>query len=130
MRKVILVLGLLIICIGSISASASEPTIAFEDNDFHLMRTTGYCIGEITANGSAVHEGGCASSEEHLGDVAIIYTLDGEYLGMYECNDLGGAEGIQMGCVIDVYFESLDRCKEWMSKTGGKVMVKYVHGEG
>ena len=80
-----------------------------DTSQMQLMYTTAYYQGEITANGSKVHHGGAACNP-HLGDVAIVYTVDGKYLGTYEINDTGGTEGLHNGTVIDVYRKNLTMC--------------------
>ena len=65
-----------------------------------------------------------------MGDVAILYTLDNEFLGYFIVNDAGGTDAIRNGYVIDVYRSDYDRCVEWMKLTGGKVKVKWVKGKG
>ena len=130
MQKVMIIGLILIICMLSISASAAEPDF-FNQNGFVKMRTTAYCCGTTTANGSAVHFGGCAAAPEHMGDIAIVYLPDGYYVGMFECNDLGGTEAIRTGKVLDIYFPTLFECKEYMRLVGtGKIYVKYIHGNG
>lgn len=108
-----------------------DQSSIFESEEVTLqkMHTTAYCVGHHTANGSAVHIGGCACNT-HLGDIAIVYTTDGEYLATLECNDTGSTEGLKAGKVIDVYFPTYEECEAWMAKTSGKVMVLWVKGEG
>ena len=107
--------------------SSSIPSNAEED--FQTMYCTAYCCGEITANGSKVHEGGCACNP-HLGEVAVVYTMDGEFLGYFECNDTGATNGLKKGTVIDIYRTDLERCRDFMKLTGGKVKVQWIAGEG
>ena len=79
MRKGIIITIAIIACIFSIGATRYEPhqeEIDFAGQGFVKMHTTAYCMGHHTANGSKVHTGGCACNP-HLGDVAIVYTLDG-----------------------------------------------------
>jgi hypothetical protein len=123
MRKVLIVI-FCIFCALSIGAGTRVDT-----SNMQLMHTTAYYRGHHTANGSKVHIGGC-SCNPHLGDVAIIYTVDGQYLGMYECNDTGGTQGLQNGTVIDVYRKNLTQCETWMKITGGKVYVLWIEGKG
>lgn len=128
MRKAIIT-GLLVTFLMALPASAEEENF-FKENGFEEIKATAYCCGEITANGSPVHYGGMASTQEHMGDVAILYTLDGEYIGTFECNDLGGTDAIHEGYVIDVYHPTYEECKDFMRLTGGKVYVKYIDGVG
>ena len=138
-RRIALII--LFIAIAVISTGAERGSIKYNDIDFAAegftkMSTTAYCVGHHTANGSAVHEGGCACSIDHIGDVAIVYTLNGEFLGYFECNDTGAeGGGVRKGTVIDIYRaddpdSDLERCKEWMNITGGKVWVKWINGNG
>lgn len=134
MRKAIVTIIVVLICILSIGAERNEPLqndgyIDFEAAGFQMMHTTAYCMGHHTANGSKVHTGGCACNP-HLGDVAIVYTIDGKYLGIYECNDKGGTDGLKAGTVIDVYRPTYTMCESWMKLTGGKVYVLWIEGNG
>ena len=134
MRKVIILVFAVIACIVSVGAVRKEPhqeEIDFAGQGFVKMSATAYCVGHHTANGDAVYEGGCACSPDHIGDVAIIYTLEGEFLGYYFCNDTGG-EKVRSGKIIDIYKTDYDRCKEFMRKIGKEqmVFVKWVHGQG
>lgn len=135
MRKTLIILLAIMICIVSVGAERREPhqeTLDFEEAGFTKMSTTAYCVGHHTANGSAVHTGGCACSIDHIGDVAIVYTLDGDFLGYYECNDTGAeGGGVRAGKVLDIYRKNLTQCEMYMRITGGKVWVKWIEdGEG
>lgn len=134
-RKIIIVLALMMWLVSTGGAKKPIPEeakqIDFEGNGFQVMNTTAYCVGHTTANGSAVHEGGCASSIERIGMVAIIYTLDGEFLGYFECNDTGKqGGGVRNGTVVDIYRTDYDRCVDWMEVTQGKCWIKWIEGEG
>lgn len=120
---------ILALIITPIRADANE--IDFEANGFQLMNATAYYTGEITADGSEVHEGGCACSLDHVGDVAIIYTTNGNFLGYYECNDTGKkGGGVRNGTVIDIYRCNYTRCYMFMKVTEGKVYVRWIDGQG
>ena len=124
------VISIVIMIVMLIPLSVNAEEIDFKAQGFEVMYTTAYHMGHHTANGSKVHHGGCACNKEHLGDVAIIYTLDGDFLGYYECNDTGGTEGLNKGVVIDVYRCNLTQCQSYMKITGGKVYVKWISGKG
>ena len=131
MRKVMIIGLILIICLLSISASAEGlryPEV-FESSEveFHKMHTTAYCLHGVTGSGGTTHPG-IAACDPYLGQIAMIYSLDGEFLGMYEVTDTGGTEAIRQGKVIDVWFPDLEQCKEWMRKTKGKCMVYFIDG--
>ena len=133
MKRLIVLMLAVILCLVSVGAERGEPhneDIDWQGQGFTKMSATAYCMGHHTANGSAVHEGGCACSRDHLGDVAIVYTLDGDFLGYYECNDVGGTPGLQAGYVIDIYRRNYTRCEMFMKITDGKVYVKWIEGDG
>jgi hypothetical protein len=136
MRKGIIITIAIIACIFSIGATRYEPhqeEIDFAGQGFVKMSATAYCVGHHTADGSAVFEGGCASSLDHIGDVAIVYTLDNEFLGYLICNDTGKeGGGVRAGKVLDVYKPDMDACQAYMEKIGKsqKVWVKWIEGNG
>lgn len=133
MRKLILIIFLAIVCITSIGAERNEPrqeTIDFEQAGFQKIYVTAYCCGTHTATGVPVHYGCMAVSKEHLGDVAILYTTDNEYIGIFERNDQGGTDAIREGRVVDIYFPSYEQCREFMARTGGVAYIQFVPGKG
>lgn len=83
------------------------------------------CPGEITYTGATVREGIAAVTEEHIGDAAIIYTQEGECLGIWECLD---KIGTGKSNVIDIWVPNMDSCKDYMKLTDGKVKVIFVQG--
>lgn len=131
-----LIILALIICWVSVGACRREQvpqnnSIDFEAQGFIKMATTAYCVGHHTADGSEVHEGGCASSLDRIGCVAIVYTLDGEFIANLEVNDTGKAGGgVRRGVVLDVYRSDYDRCVEYMKLTNGECWVRFVEGDG
>lgn len=103
--------------------------IAWEEQGFQKMHTTAYMIQGVTASGIYTHPGICACNT-HLGEVAVVYSRDGRYLGTFECIDTGITDGLKAGTVIDVWFETYDECKEWMTVSRGKCYVKWIKGQG
>lgn len=107
------------------------------------MYTTAYHHGEITASGVPVRRGICAVKREWMGLTAIVYEYKpdgsmGDLLGYWECLDTGfggdadgdGVGSIEAGKAIDMYFPTLEECRDWMEQTGGKVYVQLVDAEG
>ena len=130
MKKIISIITALLVWSVSIGATRYEP-MDFEAAGFQKISTTAYCVGHHTANGDAVYEGGCACNPEHIGDVAVIFSLEGEFLGYYFCNDTGKVGGgVRRGVVVDIYRTDLDRCQDWMEQTGGKCWIRWIEGEG
>lgn len=81
------------------------------------------CPGKITYSGTAVREGIAAVNPEHIGDAAMLWTTEGEYLGVWECQDkLGtGHRG-----VIDIWKPDLASAKDMMALTKGKVYIEWI----
>lgn len=93
------------------------------------MHTTAYILKGTTATGGSTRPGICACNT-HLGEVAIIYTLDGDYLGMYEVTDTGSSPGLVAGRVVDVWRANRTQAENYMRITGGQVYVRFVDGNG
>ena len=100
------------------------------EDDLQKIKFTCYCPescpGTVTASGTKVREGIMAASAEHLGDGAMLYLMDGTFLGYYECLDTGGSPGIKSGHVIDVWAPDLDKAKDLMALTRGEVMIRWI----
>lgn len=128
------VIGILLFTVLSAKADEGEP---------FKMYTTAYHHGEITASGVPVRRGICAVKREWMGLTAIVYEYKpdgsmGDMIGIWECLDTGfggdadgdGVGSIESGKVIDMYFPTLEECRDWMEQTGGKVYVQLVDAEG
>ena len=100
------------------------------------MHTTAYCLEGVTYSGQYVRKGICASGhKEWLGKSVILYQRlpgneIGDIIGIYEVLDTGCSKS-----VIDVWFESLDECQEYMNRVyedgcRGRVYVQVIDAEG
>lgn len=105
------------------------------------MKATCYTSkeGAITASSAKVRKGICAVKREWMGYTALVWTEDGEWVGIYECLDTGfgadsdgdGIGSIQEGKVIDIYFPTYDECVDFMTLYGGKKLrVQFIWAEG
>lgn len=101
-----------------------DPTIM----SLPLIRCTCYCTGSITATGKRVQEGMIASSRDHFGQSANLYTETGEFIGTFVCEDTGG-KPIKQGKVLDVYRVNLDRVHEWQKEYGDYVRIEWIERE-
>ena len=119
----ILLIGILLLAKG-----AGEPG-KVDTSGMQLMHTTAYCLRGTTATGGTTRRG-IAACNTHVGDIAVIFSTDGKYLGTYEITDTGGTEGLQRGTVIDVWKCNYTQCKSWMKLTNGKVYVQWIEGNG
>ena len=96
-----------------------------------IMRCTCYLpTGNKTADGTIPYEGICASNREHLGQVAVVYTMDMEFVGFYEARDTGSHEDLQNDTRIDIFRETEAGIREWQNTVGDWVIVQWVKGEG
>lgn len=99
--------------------------------EIQKVRCTCYLpTGNCTADGTMPYEGIIASNREHLGDMCMIFTLDGELIGIFESRDLGGHKKLRNGTAIDVYRDSMDRAKEWIATYGDFVQIVWIEAEG
>ena len=109
----------------------SAVTIFGEPVEMETMRCTCYLpTGHRTADGTEPYEGIIASNRDHLGDMALLYTMDGEYIGMYECRDIGGSRMLRNGTAIDVYRDNMDRALDWVQTYGDYVLIIWIPAEG
>lgn len=97
------------------------------DDEVKNMLITYYtptsCPGTICYTGAAVRKGIAAVTEEHIGDAALIYTRDGEFIGYWECLD---KIGTGKSTVIDIWVPDDETGKEIVRLTEGKVRVQFV----
>ena len=125
-RVILIVLAL---CLISCGATRGERVNFVDTSGMQKMHTTAYCLHGVTANGGTTRPH-IAACNPHLGDVAIIYSIDGEYLYTAEITDKGITNGLIAGNVIDVWFDTYEEAEEWMRTTGGKCFVLWVDGKG
>lgn len=134
MRKIVVIGILLVSLVINQGACPFEPSelafdIGWEEQGFSQIDTTGYIITGTTSSGVHTHYG-VAACNPHLGEVAILYTVDGHYLGTFIVADTGSNSKLVNGTSIDVWMPSYDVAKAWMTVTQGRVMCKFVQGVG
>ena len=97
--------------------------------ELQKVRCTCYLpTGNKTTDGTVPYEGICASNRDHLGDVAVLYSVDGEFIGFFECRDIGGHRKLRNGTAIDIYRDSMDRAWEWVGEWGDYVYIYWIEG--
>ena len=95
------------------------------------VRCTCYLpTGNRTADGTVPYEGIIASNREHLGDMAILLTMDGEYIAMMECRDVGGHRKLRNGTARDVDRDTMERAWEGVHTYGDYVQIIWIPAEG
>lgn len=98
-------------------------------DDLQKVRCTCYLpTGNKTADGTVPYEGIIASNRDHLGDVAVLYSVDGEFIGFFECRDIGGHRKLRNGTAIDVFRDDMDRAWEWVGEWGDYVYIYWIEG--
>lgn len=121
----ILILSMLLL---NFKSSANSQTIP---EGLQVVRCTCYLpTGNKTADGTIPFEGICASNKEHLGQVAVVYNMDMQFIGYFECRDTGSHEGLVNGTRIDIYRETESGITEWQQTVGDHCIVQWVEGEG
>ena len=140
MKKRILNVLLSLLMAGTITFTTSNHIYA--DDQPYLMKAhaTAYCQSGITASGTQTRKGICAAKKEWIGKTIVIYQRlpgdkIGNMIGIYECLDTGGTEGIKTGKVIDIWEPDLEGCQEFMNKVyedgcKGKVYIQIVDAVG
>lgn len=66
----------------------------------------------------------------YYGDTAVLYTLDGEKIGYYECRDSGLNPMVSNGMQIDIVVSSEEQGEAWNEKYGDYVLVQWIKSEG
>lgn len=115
-------------CLAIAHLLGKMPVTPWGD-DLQKVRCTCYLpTGNRTADGTVPYEGICASNKDHLGDVAMLYSTEGEFIGFFECRDVGGHRKLRNGTAIDIYRDSMDRAWEWIGEWGDYVYVYWIEG--
>lgn len=97
--------------------------------ELQKVRCTCYLpTGNKTADGTVPYEGICASNRDHLGDLAVLYSTEGEFIGFFECRDVGGHRKLRNGTAVDIYRDSMNRAYEWVGEWGDYVYVYWIEG--
>lgn len=106
-------------------------TLFGQEIEMQKVRCTCYLpTGHCTADGTVPYEGIIASNRQHLGDMCMIFDLDGNFIEIMEARDVGGHRKLRNGTAIDVYRDNMDRAKEWISTYGDYVYIVWIPAEG
>lgn len=93
--------------------------------------------GSVTASGEPVREGVLAGKRSWIGKTAILYDMDMNIIGIYEFKDTGAGidtdgdgkgDTIKNGKSIDVYRDTMERCREWIKTYGDYVLLQIIEG--
>ena len=120
--KTLLIRSLITAALTILTPELKEPDV---------VRCTCYLpTGNRTADGTVPYEGIIASNRQHLGDIAFLYTMDDEFIGIFECRDVGGHRKLRNGTAIDVFRDDMNRAWEWVGTYGDYVKIIWVKAEG
>lgn len=120
--KTILVRSLITMVLTILTPNFEEP---------ETVRATCYLpTGNRTADGTVPYEGIIASNRDHLGDMALLYSLEGEFIGFFECRDVGGNRKLRNGTAIDIFRDDMDRAWDWIHRYGDYVQIIWIEAEG
>lgn len=119
----------------------SYPVATYNDwvPEMVEMEMTYYTDRGTCADGVTVaRKGVCAVKKDLIGMTAIIYSMDDELIGIYECCDTGfgrdkdgdGIGTIQDGKTIDIFMENEEDGWDFIKEHGNKVKVQFVEAEG
>ena len=119
----------------------SYPVATYNDwvHEMTEMEMTFYTDkGICKDNKTQARDGVCAVQKDLIGMTAIVYSLDDELIGIYECCDTvfgrdkdGDKVGtIQEGKTIDVFMDNEADGWDFIGKYGNRVKVQFVEAEG
>ena len=118
----------------------SYPVATYNDfvPELTEMEMTYYTDYGTCADGvTKAHEGVCAVSKDLIGMTAIVYNLDDELIGIYECCDTGfgreesnGKGTIPNGHCIDIFKETEKDGWDFIGKYGNRVKVQFITANG
>lgn len=135
----IIIIITVLICIAGIIAVLIMYSTGFTSYAAEVplikAHATAYCLDGMTASGTAVRKGICASGHrDWLGKTCILYQRlpdgrVGDMIGIYEIEDTGCKE-----TVIDVWCPE-DECQDFMDKVyedgcGGHVWIQLIEADG
>ena len=115
----------------AIAVLLTTVNIFGQDMEMQKVRCTCYvATGHRTADGTIPYEGIIASNKDHLGDMCMIFDMDGNFIALMESRDIGGHKMLRNGTAIDVYRDSMDRAWEWVRTYGDYVQVIWLPADG
>ena len=123
-----------------LATSLTASSVNLSSSIIQSGHATAYCVSGVTASGEITRDGICAGRKEWLGKTIILYqrlpgNVVGDQIGVYECLDTGGTDGLNSGKVIDVWCPTYDDCQEFMNLVyedgcQGKVYIQVIDSEG
>lgn len=119
--------------IRAIIAAVYMTTVSIFGQDMEMQKVRCTCYlptGNRTYDGTVPYEGIIASNKEHLGDMCMIFDMDGNFIALMEARDCGGHKMLRNGTAIDVFRDNMDRAKEWVRTYGDYVQIVWLEADG
>lgn len=123
----------------NMDVNAFQPVIGNPFEEKVKIRCTCYLDSGITASGQHTRQGIIAGKKEWIGCAVILWTLDGDYIGIYEILDTGAGidtdgdgkgDSIKTGNSIDVWMPDMNSAKEWIREYGDYVYFQLYEADG
>ena len=119
----------------------SYPVATYNDwvHEMTEMEMTFYTDkGICKDNKTQARDGVCAVQKDLIGMTAVVYSMDDELIGIYECCDTGFGRDkdgdkvgtIQEGKTIDVFMDNEADGWDLIGQYGNRVKVQFVEAEG
>lgn len=86
--------------------------------------------GNCTYSGQIPYVGGCACNKEHLGQTAMLFDAEYRFIGFYEVNDIGGNSLLKQGKAVDVFQETMEDARRFISENGDHGYVVWLEADG
>lgn len=123
----------------SMKAYALQPVKGNPFQEPVMIRCTCYLDSGQTASGQYTREGIIAGKKEWMYCAAILWSVDGEYIGIYEVLDTGAGidtdgdgkgDSIRKGNSIDVWMPDMDSVRSWIDTYGDYVYFQLYRADG
>lgn len=86
--------------------------------------------GNPTYSGQMPYVGGAACNKEHLGQTAILLDSEYRFITFLEINDIGGNSLLKQGKAIDVFQETMEDARRFISENGDHGYVVWLEADG
>ena len=86
--------------------------------------------GNRTYSGQTPYVGGAAVNKEHLGQTAMLLDSEYRFIAFLEINDIGGNSLLKQGKAIDVFQETIEDARRFISENGDHGYVVWLEADG
>ena len=138
-KRIISLLIASFLSVQSLTVFAIEPVQGDPFKEPVKIRCTCYIDDGITSSGQHTRPGIIAGKKEWEGCAVLLWSIDGDYIGIYEVLDTGSGidtdgdgkgDSIRTGQSIDVWMPDMNAAREWISLYGDYVYMQLYEAEG